>query len=127
VRNTADLPYRVHTNRELGMMIRGEKPLAVFCDGYDDFPDVVLRYLRMFDRHVAAGRFVKREYVVPERSHPKVRGWHTILYALPDEDWRIDEMIALRFNQEWSREAEREEGRLLGYSDWQTEVWMSRF
>jgi len=28
VRQLRDLPYRIHTNRELGMMLRGEKPLA---------------------------------------------------------------------------------------------------
>jgi len=122
-----DLPYQLHTNRELGMMLRGEKPLAVFVDGYDKFPQVVRRYLRLFDRHVAAGRFVKREYVLPDNSHPPVLGWHTIIYALPQEQWRIDAMIELRLQEGWTAEKEREEGRLLGYEDWQNEVWLSRF
>jgi len=121
------LPYQVHTNHELGMMLRGEKPLAVFVDGYDNFPTVVERYLRLFDRRVAAGQFVKREYVVPERKRPAVLGWHTILYALPEEEWRIDAMIDLRLSGEWSPAHEREEGRLLGYEEWQNDAWLSRF
>jgi hypothetical protein len=120
------LPYRIHTNRELGMMLRGEKPLAVFYDGVGAFPAAMLRYLRMFDRHTAAGRFVKREYVVPNQH---VRGTHSILYALVDEAWRIDAMIELRLamHEGWSAEMERREGELLGYSDWQNDAWISRF
>ena len=120
------LPYRLHTNCELGMMLRGEKPLAVFCDGYGFFPDAVVRYLRMFDRHVTTGRFVKREYVVPDLSRgPNLLGWHTLLYALPEEEWRIDAMIALRLSEAWSNAQEREEGRLLGYAEWQCDAYMA--
>ena len=57
------LGYAIHTNRELGFMLRGSKPLAVFCDAYGHFPDTVLRYLRIFDRHVARGTFLRRDYV----------------------------------------------------------------
>jgi len=109
------------------MMLRGEKPLAVFVDAYETFPDSVLRYLRLFDRRVAQGRLIKREYVVPSLDRPGVRGWHTILYALPDQEWRIDAMIALRLSGGWSLAKEREEGHLLGYEDWQTEAWIGRF
>ena len=75
------LPYLVHTNRELGLMLAGRKPLACFSDGYGHFPGAVLRYFRLFDRHVAAGRLIKREYV-------QLRGVdhiHVVLYALPQE------------------------------------------
>jgi hypothetical protein len=124
-------PYTLHTNRELGMMLRGEKPLAVFSDGLDYFPDVVLRYLRLFDRHVEAGRLVKRDYVSPDPG-ARVKGWHTILYALPDEAWRIDAMIELRLSGMWSAGSwtaahERREGELLGYADWQVEYHMKRW
>ena len=50
------LPYLVHTNRELGLMLAGEKPMASFVDGRGCFPEVVERYLRLFDRHVAERR-----------------------------------------------------------------------
>jgi hypothetical protein len=121
-----ELPYQPHTNRELGMMLRGEKPLARFTDGFGHFPEVVERYLRLFDRQVEAGRLVKREYVVPDRSG-QVLGWHTIIFALPDEEWRIDPMIELWLSEGWSDEKEREEGRLLGYEEWQNDFWVKRF
>jgi hypothetical protein len=56
-------PYLIHTNRELGLMLKGTKPLAMFADGEDYFPEAVLRYLRMFDRHVESGRFTRRDMV----------------------------------------------------------------
>jgi hypothetical protein len=119
-------PYKLHTNRELGMMLRGEKPLAVFHDGYGSFPFSVQRYLKLFDRHVREGRFVKREYVVPDKEHPGVKGWHTILFAVAAQEWRIDAMINLRLSEGWSLEQEREEGRLLGYDSWQNDFWINR-
>lgn len=124
-------PYPLHTNRELGMMLRGEKPLAVFSDGLDHFPEVVLRYLRLFDRHVASGSFVKREYVVPDTSG-RARGWHTILFARAEETWRIDAMIELRLSGmfpggPWTGAHERCEGELLGYADWQNDYHMRRY
>ena len=65
------LGYAIHTNRELGFMLGGSKPLAVFSDAYGQFPDVVLRYLRIFDRYVARGAFVKRDYVELRGKPPK--------------------------------------------------------
>ena len=120
------LPYRLHTNRELGMMLRGEKPLSVFSDAYGHFPEAVLRYLRMFDVHVDRGAFVKREYVYLDRGNRP--GSHVFCYALPDQEWRIDAIIELRENFErWNSEMERAEGSLLGYSDWQNDWWIERY
>lgn len=59
----AGLPYLLHTNRELGLMLAGRKPLAVFSDGVGCFPDVVLRDLRRFEPHVAQGRVVRSDHV----------------------------------------------------------------
>ena len=118
------LGYAIHTNRELGLMLRGLKPLAMFADGHGHFPDVVLRYLRMFDRHVEMGMFVRREYV--EISSNARRPLHVILYAAPNEAWRLDAMIELRLQGEWSVEHERTEGELLGYADWQNDIWINR-
>jgi hypothetical protein len=122
----ARLGYRIHTNRELGMMLRHEKPLSVFCDMEDAFPEVVLRYLRMFDRHAQSEELVKREY----RELQEIRGEHravlTILYALPEEAWRIVAMLDLRRNlPAWTKEHERREGTLLGYTDAQNDAWIA--
>jgi hypothetical protein len=122
------LPYLVHTNRELGLMLEGKKPLAIFGDAYGHFPKPVLRYFRMFDRHVEAGRFLKREYVFPLNDpQGRFKGIHTVLYALPDQDWRIDALIALQDRPgQWTKSVEREFGVLLGYEDWQNDIWIAR-
>jgi hypothetical protein len=126
------LGYRIHTNRELGMMLRREKPLAIFSSGRQgEFGEPLRRYLQMFDRHVETGEFAKREYVEPIdigqlSSHRHV---HVILYALAEEAWRLDAMIELRDNLgAWTASHEREEGTLLGYSDAENDTWIgSRF
>jgi hypothetical protein len=119
------LPYLVHTNRELGLMLAGAKPLAMFSyiDGCE--VDCVMRYLRMFNRHVEAGRFTKHEKVstlqqLGDRPH------HQIFYTLPGEEWRVDAMLdLLAVPGAWSNERERRYGTLLGYEDWQNDVWLS--
>jgi len=118
------LGYQIHTNRELGMMLRCEKPLAVFSDVEDAFPSSVLRYLRMFDRHVQTGWFIKREHRVSFDARGESRVHLTVLYALPAEAWRIDEMICLRSDMSaWKSEHERREGTLLGYTEKQNDIW----
>ncbi|HWI86596.1 MAG TPA: hypothetical protein VNT42_09795 [Sphingomonas sp.] len=120
------LPYVIHTNRELGLMLMGTKPLAMFryIDGYE--VDCVLRYLRMFDRHVAAGRFTKQVKVSPLQLL-NGRLDHQIFYTLPNEDWRVQAMLELlALPGAWSGERERRFGMLLGYEDWQNDVWLDR-
>lgn len=125
-----DLPYLVHSNRELGLMLKGVKPLATFIDARHRFPEGVLRYLRHFDRHVAQGRLVRQDRVIPD---PDGSGadLHMILFALPHEAWRIDAMIALKESlfsgRRWSPQQEREEGQLLGYEEWQIDMWLKSF
>ena len=121
------LGYQIHTNRELGMMLLGVKPLAVFSDILDRFPDVVTRYLRMFDRYCEAGVLEKREYVDLDNFRgADGRRVLVVLYSLPNESWRIDAMIKLREQlSAWNAEAERMEGSLLGYQEWQNDIWMA--
>ena len=118
------LPFKVHTNNELGMMLNGTKPLAMFADGEGCYPDVLMRYFRLFDRHVYAGRFIRRDYL-SERATlavPLLR----VFFALPPEVWRIDAMIELHASSCWSYEHERREGELLGYEDWMNDQWIDR-
>jgi hypothetical protein len=122
----AALPYQIHTNRELGLMLRGVKPLAVFSDWYDRRSDVLERYLRFFDRYVSEGKFARREYVQWHRRGGW-RGAHVFLYALPEEEWRIDAMIELRVDLSgWSAAHGRRQGELLGYEEWQNDIWIAR-
>jgi hypothetical protein len=125
------LGYRVHTNYELGMMLRREKPLAVFSEvNLISFPPLH-RYLRMFDRHVSAGRFVKREHTeqIDEALGRSANHISMVYYALPDEAWRINAMIELRTKlhskvQAWTTADERAEGLLLGYTAMQNDAWI---
>lgn len=122
-----NLPYRVHTNFELGMMLRGEKPLAMFYDWDGAIHLAVKRYLRMFDRHVMAGKFVRRDHVISRENNQTGPGGWMVLFALPGEEWRIDAMIDLKNSGGvWRIDQERREGELLGYQDWQNELWIAR-
>lgn len=115
------LPYLVHTNRELGLMLAGQKPLSCFVDGKGLFPDVVSRYLRLFDRHVAAGRIIRFDHL----SNAAWGTRHHILFALPNEDWRIQSMLDLVLsNDPWTADQERRQGELLGYADWMNDYWL---
>ena len=102
-------------------MLAGKKPLATFVDGKGRFPEVVSRYLRMFDRNVAVGRLVRHD-------HFSTADWgtrHHILYALPGEEWRIQAFLDLVLGDEpWSAEKERQQGQLLGYADWMNDDWI---
>jgi hypothetical protein len=105
-------------------MLKGTKPLAMFVDGKGLFPEAVRRYLRLFDRHVTAGLFVRRDHYFHKSGAPHT--FQRILFALPSEAWRIDAMIALKANDCWNLESERREGELLGYDDWMNDHWIDR-
>lgn len=113
------LPYRIHTGRELLLMLRGEKPLAMFdCLDGQDVPTK-----DRFDSYVATGQFVKREY-----RDPMDPSYRYFLYALPHEEWRIDAYILLiqAVNEEgWSDGLIRLQGKLLGYSKSQNDIFMT--
>lgn len=123
---TEDRPYLIHTNRELGLMLKGNKPLAVFFDAEGYWSDVLLRYIRMFDRHIASGHLVRRDhFTYPTKNERFI--WHRILFALPAEEWRIDAMIELKSDGSWSVDHERREGELLGYEDWMNDYHLARY
>lgn len=124
------LPYKVHTNRELFLMLRGTKPLAVFFDVCSDRSDFgVIFEERLFDPYVAEGRFIKRV-----QQGIRIRGsdreFCRVLYALVGEEWRVDAYILMKRVAErtgWNEALERMEGSLLGYEDWQNDVFIERF
>ncbi|WP_454280017.1 hypothetical protein [Sphingomonas sp. Marseille-Q8236] len=116
------LPYLEHTDRESGLMLKGVKPPAMFVDGRDCFPAGVIRYLRLFDRRVAAGRIIRRD-MVTEASAYQNHAVHRMLLVLLGQEWRIDAMIALKGSPEWTPDHERREGQLLGYEDWMNDHW----
>lgn len=124
-----DLPYEVHTGRELRLMLEGIKPLAVFCDAYSPTINPWIFPEDVFDAHVASGLIVMRDFVefsATPLPNP-YKGIRRLLYALREEEWRIDAYLDLWRTAEqigWSEELERHEGSLLGYKDWQTDAFL---
>lgn len=116
------LPYLGHNKRELGLMLRGTKPLAYFLNAVVRESEINIRYWRMFDRHVAAGRLIRREMfeVFPHLPHRR------LFYALPGHEWRIDAGLSLLNELEaWSEDHERRFCELLGYEGWQIDYWLT--
>lgn len=122
------LPYKVHTDRELLMMLSGAKPLAVFHDSHPSTrPPFEIIPEDVFAPHVAAGRFVSREVILPPDDPGRDRATRIVCYALPTEQWRIDAYLLLRQAGSkfgWSETCERMEGTLLGYTNEQNDAYI---
>lgn len=105
------LSYPTHTNRELTLMLVGEKPFAAFHLG----PGEVLG--QPFDEHVEAGRIVRFESALGRVSSEEVR---CMMFALPGEEWRFKayEMLYLHgCRYGFSVYMEPLFGALYGYTD----------
>jgi hypothetical protein len=117
------LPYTVHTGRELRLMLAGEKPLAAFIDDTPDVSDNGIVPEDIFAAYVSSGRLVKREIKSLRSGHV----CREVLYAVPSEAWRIDAYLLLmdiRDQRCWSEGMERMQGRLLGYTDSQNDAYI---
>jgi len=119
-----NIPYFIHTNFELPLMLEGRKPLAVFAESYPSpwFDE----YLAPFDPFVKEGRIVRQIVDTPmphfKRVYPSFDGVRYVYFALPGEEWRIEayRSIDAATPFEW----ERLQGSLLGYEDWQNDWWI---
>ncbi len=100
-------------------MMAGKKPLSMFVEPLDSefeyFPE------DDFDSLVAKGKLVKRvslePIVDPSGKDSQVR---RVVYALPDEAWRIDAILLVQnlygsLLPGWRPDLERIIGLLLGY------------
>lgn len=126
------VPYFIHTNFELPLMLDGRKPLAVFSDAY---PSEILDYLtEPFAPYVASGQIVSR--VIEKPLAEPMRGPNGVYFhgttrayfAMPDEVWRIDAYEGLweeAASSSWNDDFERREGHLLGYTEPQIEWWIA--
>jgi hypothetical protein len=127
-RPSDELPYKIHTNRELYLMLKGTKPLAAFVDEYPPNPECEVIPERCFEPYVRSGRFLKHEHIYSEfDATGKELKFRRVLYALPEEKWRIPAYILLWKTAEksgWNEGFERMEGSLLGYEDWQNDAHM---
>jgi hypothetical protein len=133
-RKRDDLPYDIHTGRELEFMLNRSKPLAHFSDYYPPEPNEEIIPQHAFAPFVSSGLFEMRAFVKllrepPPKQAPHVRGALHVFYAHAPESWRIDAFIELLDTSEtqgWSEEFERREGTLLGYTPAQNDAHIER-
>lgn len=126
-----DLPYEVHTGRELRLMLEGRKPLAVFTDAVT-ISDPWIFPEDAFDPYVRAGTLVKRDHcwAAAVRRGASGEAIRSLMYAVAEESWRIDAYVDLwtrALHEGWNAQFERREGELLGYEPWQVDYWMQRW
>jgi len=125
----ADTPPGIgpHEFRELELMLAGTKPLAMF---YDVVPASIELPEADFEPFVEEGRIVKRvEYITHAKSGYVFRH---LYYALPGEEWRIDEIHAYEVRiasgrHRFNPDAERRVGWLLGYDKEDVERFIAHF
>ena len=103
-----------HNDRELELMLAGTKPMAMFSDAVhvsDYFPEAD------FAPHVKAGRIIRVEEIIPKEPYDM----RYLFYALPGEEWRIEEALVMCRNlcagtvKDHDADSARM-GELLGYS-----------
>lgn len=120
-----------HEDHELELMLAGKKPLAMFTElspvETGLIPDAE------FAPFVKSGRIIMREAFEPTPSlpgHAEKLFVRRVLYALPEETWRIDAMLlvcqVVNRLQRWDEGLERVTGKLLGYSEHQIDKFVEK-
>ena len=125
------IPYLVHTNYELPLLIEGTKPFARIGDVY---PPHCHHQEERFDRYVVQGLLHKEIFLrpFPAPQHSKdgriIEGNREVYYTLKGEEWRIRAwklIFAASRKSGWNTDFERLEGMLFGYTDWQMDWWIA--
>ena len=126
-----EIPYLVHTNYELALMVEGRKQFARMGGEY--YPPDRHNDEELFDRCVAQGLLHKE--VELEKFAELLRlkdgrvfeGFRTVYYTRKGEEWRIPawKLISKASGKSgWNEDFERLEGMLFGYEDWQNDWWI---
>lgn len=120
----------IHTGREMELMLEGVKPLSVFSDSTDVLPDEVIIPEKAFSTHVRNGTFIRYEFdLISNRKDGcgKTVIIRHVLFSSPAQYWRIQayELLKSEFNRTgiWNETCERMEGKLLGYTDLENDLW----
>lgn len=120
-----------HEDRELELMLAGQKPLAMFTEISPIESGLIPE--ADFAPHVSSGRFVMREVFEPTPDtpdFPKGLSVRRVLYALPEHTWRIDAMLltcrVAADLRRWDEGIERITGMLLGYEDRQIDAFVNK-
>jgi hypothetical protein len=121
-----EIPYLVHTNYELPLLLDGRKKLAHM---YGTYPPAVFFGEERFDHWVAEGALHREEVVEPfERPIGDFQGLRTVYYTPKGEEWRIPAHKLIKKASDkaggWNEHFERLEGMLFGYEDWQNDWWI---
>jgi hypothetical protein len=120
-----------HEDRELELMLAGKKPLAMFTELSPVETGLIPE--AEFAPYVSSGRLAMREVFEPTDNvpeFPQAVFVRRVLYALPEEVWRIEAMllvcqVATRLRR-WDEGLERVIGKLLGYEDHQIEAFVKK-
>ncbi|BDW95316.1 hypothetical protein MACH10_10010 [Thalassospira tepidiphila] len=111
-----------HNDCELKLMLAGTKPMAMFSDAVhvsDYFPEAD------FAPHVEAGKIIRVEEIIPKEPYDMLY----LFYALPDEEWRIEQALVMCRNlcagtvEDHDADSARM-GELLGYAAEDIEVFL---
>lgn len=121
-----EIPYLVHTNYELPLLLDGRKKLAHM---YGTYPPAAFYGEDRFDHWVAEGALHREEVLEPfERPIGDFQGVRTVYYTPRGEEWRVPAHELIRKASEKSggcnEHFERLYGMLLGYEDWQNDWWI---
>lgn len=125
------VPYLVHTNFELFLLINGTKQFAVELELY---PPHQHFQENLFDRFVAEGLLHKEVFAVPFAAPIKLKdgrifeGEREVCYTRKGEEWRIPawRLIRAAFKKSrWNDDFERLQGMLFGYEEWQMDWWIA--
>lgn len=125
------VPYLVHTNFELFLLIDGKKQLARFFELYPPYQHF---HEELFDRFVIKGALHKEVFLDPFAAPLKLRdgriyeGSREVCYTRKGEEWRIPAWRLIQATvkkSRWNDDFERLEGMLYGYEEWQIDWWIA--
>lgn len=124
-----DLKAVNHTNRELELMLEGQKPLAVFYAELSELPNEELIPIERFQPYVARGDFVQDEAIFDgplSASLGRDTKIKYVLYAVKGHEWRIPAYLLVKtvgHRTGHNESLERLESALLGYSQEEIDAW----
>jgi hypothetical protein len=125
------IPYLVHTNYELFLLLDGTKQLACELDLYPPYEHYREEF---FDRYVSEGTLHKEIFVQPFAKPLKMPdgrvyiGEREVCYARKGQEWRISawRLVRAAFKKSrWNDDFERLQGMLFGYEEWQMDWWIA--
>lgn len=126
------VPYLVHTNYELFLLLEGTKKFARMGIEY---PPDQHDGQDLFDKYVEQGVLHKKVELRPfptafiDKNGYRFEGVREVYYTRMGEEWRISAWKMLSAASQiagWNETCECMEGMLFGYEEWQINWWASQ-